>query len=79
MHHQHLPVYPQESYTDFNFMITLQIVEEFLNLMTFFFLKIQDDLIMGIYIICGCTSVLPKDHFYGCMCLMNGIEIFFCS
>jgi len=60
-------------------MITLQIVEEFSNLMTFFFLKIQDDLIMGIYIICACTSFWPKDHLCGCMCLMNGIEKIFCS
>jgi hypothetical protein len=41
------PFYSQESYIDFNFMVTLQIVEEFSNVMTFFFLGIQDDLING--------------------------------
>jgi hypothetical protein len=59
-------------------MVTLQIVEEFSNVMTFFFLGIQDDLIMGIYIICGYTSFLAKDHLCGCMCLMNGTEKFLC-
>jgi hypothetical protein len=59
-------------------MVTLQIVEEFSNVMTFFFLKIQDDLIMGIYVICGCTSFLAKYHLCSYMCLMIGIEKFLC-
>jgi hypothetical protein len=42
-------------------MATLQIEEGFSNVMTVLFLRIQDELIMGIYILCGCTGFLPEE------------------